>query len=77
MYFICTFILYPDLYDQLKVIFNDVTELRSISGLNYDDVNGVVVTDGVRQVWNLLVQVNEQMSSLLMVSNIQSLLEPS
>ena len=46
MYFICTyFILYPDLYDQLKKIYNYVIELKLMSGIYYDDVNGVVVTD--------------------------------
>ena len=78
MYFICTyFILYPDLYDQLKKIYNHVTELKLMLGIYYDDVNGVIVTDETWQVWDALVQVNGQMSSLLMVFNIQSLFEMS
>src|SRR5580692_6042742 len=78
MYFICTcFILYPDLYDQLRKIYNHVMELKSMSGIHYDDVNGVVVTDETQQAWDVLVQVIGQMSSLLMVFNVQSLLETS
>ena len=48
-----------------------------MSGIHYDDVNGVVVTDETQQAWDALVQVNGQMSSLLMVFNVQSLLEMS